>query len=435
MVRAKKLPKPRLNVDRFSLSNGLRVVLNPDPSASTVGIAVAYDVGFRSEPEGRTGFAHLFEHLMFQGSVSLEKGQADRLIEGNGGMMNGSTHPDFTNYISQLPSNALELGLFLEADRMRGPRLTEENLRNQIDVVKEEIRVNVMNRPYGGFPWVELPQVMFDGFNNAHDGYGSFVDLESATLDDASDFFDRYYTPSNAVVSVAGDLDADEARAHIERHFGSIRARSAPPPPKLSEPVRADQRRRAKEDALAPLPALAVGYRVPDPINAVDAYAATIVAAEVLAGGEPSRLYQRLVKRDRTATYVFGMVGTFGDPLEMRDPTMLQLVAYLPPDTPSEDVLRSIHEEIARAADKVDAGEVDRVVTGLVSDYLRQLDNPLERAITLSILEQQRQQPAWVNDYPTVLGAVTPQRVAETIATWLAPSGSAVLEVVPGAHG
>ena len=435
MVRAKKLPKPRLNVDRFSLSNGLRVVLNPDPSASTVGIAVAYDVGFRSEPEGRTGFAHLFEHLMFQGSVSLEKGQADRLIEGNGGMMNGSTHPDFTNYISQLPSNALELGLFLEADRMRGPRLTEENLSNQIDVVKEEIRVNVMNRPYGGFPWVELPQVMFDGFNNAHDGYGSFVDLESATLDDASDFFDRYYAPSNAVVSVAGDLDADEARAHIERHFGSIRARSAPPPPKLSEPVRADQRRRAKEDPLAPLPALAVGFRVPDPINAMDAYAATIVAAEVLAGGEPSRLYQRLVKRDRTATYVFGMVGTFGDPLEMRDPTMLQLVTYLPPDTPSDDVLRSIHEEIARAADKVEAGEVDRVVTGLVSDYLRQLDNPLERAITLSILEQQRQEPGWVNDYPAVLGTVTPQRVAETIATWLAASGSAVLEVIPGAHG
>jgi zinc protease len=435
MARAKKLPKPRLNVDRFSLPNGLRVVLNPDPSASTVGIAVAYDVGFRSEPEGRTGFAHLFEHLMFQGSASLEKGQADRLIEGNGGMMNGSTHPDFTNYISQLPSNALELGLFLEADRMRAPRLTEENLRNQIDVVKEEIRVNVMNRPYGGFPWVELPQVMFDGFNNAHDGYGSFVDLESATLDDASDFFDRYYTPANAVLSVAGDLDADDARAHIERHFGSIRDGAAPPPAMLSEPVRADQRRRAKEDALAPLPALAVGYRVPDPINAVDAYAAAIVAAEVLAGGEPSRLYQRLVKRDRTATYVFGMVGTFGDPLEMRDPTMLQLVAYLPPDTPSDDVLRSMSEEIARAADKVEAGEVDRVVTGLVSDYFRQLDNPLERAITLSILEQQRDQPEWVNDYPAVLGAVTPRRVAETIATWLAGSGSAVLEIIPGAHG
>ena len=144
---AARLPRPRLVTERYRLANGLRVVLSPDRSAPTVGISVFFDVGFRSEPAGRTGFAHLFEHLMFQGSASLAKGEADRLIEGNGGIGNGSTHPDFTNYVTQLPSNALELGLFLEADRMRGPRLTEENLRNQIDVVKEEIKVNVVNRP------------------------------------------------------------------------------------------------------------------------------------------------------------------------------------------------------------------------------------------------------------------------------------------------
>jgi zinc protease len=155
--KAARIPAPTLAVERFTLANGLRVVLGPDRSAPTIATTVNYDVGFRSEPEGRTGFAHLFEHLCFQGSHTLEKGEADRLIEGNGGLGNGSTRSDYTNYLAMMPSNALELALFLEADRMRGVRLTEENLRNQIDVVKEEIRVNVLNRPYGGFPWIDLP--------------------------------------------------------------------------------------------------------------------------------------------------------------------------------------------------------------------------------------------------------------------------------------
>ena len=148
-----------------------------------------YDVGIRSEPEGRTGFAHLFEHLMFQGSANLEKLEHFRYVQSSGGTFNGSTHFDYTNYFEALPSNALERGLFLEADRMRSPRITEENLANQLDVVKNEIRVNVMNRPYGGFPWIYLPAVLFDTFANSHNGYGGFEDLESATTDDAKDFF------------------------------------------------------------------------------------------------------------------------------------------------------------------------------------------------------------------------------------------------------
>ena len=185
-----RLPATHYPVERFTLANGLRVVLAPDRSAPVVGVAVVYDVGIRSEPEGRTGFAHLFEHLMFQGSENLEKLAHFRHVQGAGGTFNGSTHLDYTDYFETLPSNALERALFLEADRMRGPRLTEENLRNQVDVVKEEIRVNVLNRPYGGFPWLKLPPVMFDTFPNAHDGYGSFDDLESATVADAAEFFD-----------------------------------------------------------------------------------------------------------------------------------------------------------------------------------------------------------------------------------------------------
>ena len=161
-------------------------MLAPDRSAPVVGVAVLYDVGIRSEPEGRTGFAHLFEHLMFQGSANLEKLEHFRYVQSSGGMFNGSTHFDYTNYFEALPSNALERGLFLEADRMRSPRITEENLANQIAVVKEEIRVNVLNRPYGGFPWLDLPPRLFDTFANSHNGYGGFVDLESATVDDAA---------------------------------------------------------------------------------------------------------------------------------------------------------------------------------------------------------------------------------------------------------
>ena len=186
------IPATNYPVERFTLANGLRVVLAPDRSAPVIGVAVVYDVGIRSEPEGRTGFAHLFEHLMFQGSENLEKLAHFRYIQGSGGTFNGSTHLDYTDYFETLPANALERTLFLEADRMRGPRLTEENLRNQVDVVKEEIRVNVLNRPYGGFPWLQLPPIAFESFANTHDGYGSFVDLESSAVDDAADFFEKY---------------------------------------------------------------------------------------------------------------------------------------------------------------------------------------------------------------------------------------------------
>ncbi len=426
-----RLPRPKLPVERFTLPNGLRVVVNPDRSAPVVGIAVYYDVGFRSEPEGRTGFAHLFEHLMFQGSVNLDKGEADRLIEGNGGIMNGSTHPDFTVYISQLPSNALELGLFLEADRMRGTRLTTDNVRNQIDVVKEEINVNVNNRPYGGFPWIDLPPVMYSTFNNAHNGYGSFVDLEAATVEDAEDFFERYYAPGNAVLSLAGDLDPEEVRVLVERHFGGIAARAVPSPPDLWEPPPDAERRGRNVDPLAPMPACAVAYRVPDPIDAADEFLATTVLCDVLAGGEASRLYQRLVKEDRTAADVSGVMGAFGDPFEMRDPTLLQILAWHPGAT-LDQVLTALDEEIEKVAAGVEPVEVERVVTSLVSAHLRQLDNALQRAMVIGVFEQQRAAAELVNDLPTRLAGITAEGVVAAAGRWLRTDGRAVLEVVPG---
>ena len=247
------------DLHRATLSNGLRVLLAPDPNTPVVGVAVHVDVGFRSEPEGRTGFAHLFEHLMFQGSESLEKLAHFRHVQGSGGVFNGSTHQDYTDYFEVLPAAALERALFLEADRLRAPKLTTENLRNQVDVVKEEIRLNVLNRPYGGFPWILLPPVLYDTFPNAHNGYGDFTELEQASLDDAAAFFDTYYAPGNAQVTVAGYLGADVDRvlALVEKHFGDIPARPTPSRPSFAEPPPGAERRAVSPDAHAPLPALA----------------------------------------------------------------------------------------------------------------------------------------------------------------------------------
>src|SRR5437660_6241106 len=174
---------PATELHRLTLPNGLRVVLAPDRTAPAVGVSVHYDVGFRSEPPGRTGFAHLFEHLMFQGSESLEKLAHFRYVQGSGGTCNASTLQDWTEYHQVVPAVALERALFCEADRMRAPLLTAESLRNQVDVVSEEIRLNVLDRPYGGFPWLWLPPVLYRGFANAHNGYGDFTDLNRATVE------------------------------------------------------------------------------------------------------------------------------------------------------------------------------------------------------------------------------------------------------------
>jgi len=425
------LPRTRLAVERFTLANGLRVVASPDPAAPLVGTSVFYDVGFRSEPEGRTGFAHLFEHLMFQGSAQLEKGEADRLIEGNGGQSNGSTSADFTNYISQLPANALELGLFVEAERMRGPRLSEETLRNQIDVVKEEIRLNVLNQPYGGFPWIDLPPVMFRTFHNAHNGYGSFVDLDAATVADAADFFEHYYAPGNAVLSVAGGLSTADLHALVERHFGEIPARPVPARPDFDEPVPDAERRGAKHDALAPLPALAVGWRVPDPVAELDQYLACVVLADVLAGGEASRLYRRLVRDERIAVQVAAFLGEFGDPLDVRHPTMLQVLAWHP-GADTKTVLAALDEEMAKVAARIVPEELERVRTAWVSSHLRRLDPVLGRSLALGVLEQQRGTAELANELPARVMALGVEDVSAAAARWAEPGRRAVLEVIPG---
>jgi zinc protease len=433
VARRIKIPATKYPVERFTLANGLRVVLTPDRSAPVVGVAVVYDVGIRSEPEGRTGFAHLFEHLMFQGSENLEKLAHFRHVQGAGGTFNGSTHLDYTDYFEVLPAGALERALFLEADRMRGPRLTEENLLNQIDVVKEEIRVNVMNRPYGGFPWLRLPPVMFSTFPNAHDGYGSFGDLDSATVADAQAFFDRYYACGNATLAVAGDFDVAAATEMIHRHFGDVPARPAPPRPDFDEPDLTGEKRDVYTDQLAPLPGVASAWRVPDPIGDFESYLPFVVLAEVLTDGDASRLVERLVQRDRTVTSIGGYIGFMGDEFQVRNPTAMLLQAHMPPGGDAEKVLRTVDEEMERlATDGLKPGELERVQARIATHLLRDTDAVLGRALPMAVLELQRGRPEMLNELPKLIGEVTEAQIAAAAAT-LRPQRRATVEVVPGA--
>ncbi|MGH3429578.1 MAG: M16 family metallopeptidase, partial [Mycobacteriales bacterium] len=359
---SRALPATSYPVERLTLDNGLRVVLSPDGSAPVIAVAVTYDVGMRSEPEGRTGFAHLFEHLMFQGSKNLAKLEHFRYVQSSGGVFNGSTHVDYTDYFETLPSNALDRTLFLEADRMREPLLTEENLANQIAVVKEEIRLQVQNRPYGGFPWCFLPAVMFDTFANSHDGYGSFEDLDAATVDDARSFFQTYYTPANAVLAVSGDFELAEAERLVRHHFGDIPSRPAPVHPSFAEPDLTESRRVAHPDPLAPMPAVALAWRVPDPVTDFSDYLAHVLLAEVLTDGDASRLVERLLLTDGIATSVGGYVGLMAEPFASRGPTQLIVQAHYPSDVATDTVVGTIDAELKRLAEEgITAAELDRV--------------------------------------------------------------------------
>jgi zinc protease len=397
---------------RATLSNGLRVLLAPDRTAPVVAVSVYCDVGMRSEPQGRSGFAHLFEHLMFQGSENLPKMDHFRYVQSAGGTFNGSTHMDHTEYYDVLPSNALERALFLEADRIRAPELNEDNLRVQIDVVKEEIRVNVKNRPYGAFPWLTLPGVLFDTFANAHDGYGSFEDLESATVGDARQFFDRYYAPANILLCLGGDFDPDHALALVERYFGPIPHRPAPVRPDFAEPDLTAERRMVQYDRYAPLPAVAAGWRVPDPVAEWDAYLPYVLLSHAMSDGQASRLHRRLIREDKTAASQRCYLGFLGDAFDTGDPTALVFTARQTADDPADVVLDAVDQEFARLArDGLADHELRRVITRLTTRLLRETDSILGRTQALAALELRYGRAELLTELPGLLARVTEDQV------------------------
>ncbi len=407
------------------------MIAAPDRSSPLVGVAVVYDVGFRSEPEGKTGFAHLFEHLMFQGSANVGKVEHVRLVEAAGGVFNGHTMADVTAYYEALPAGALDLALWLEADRMGALAVTEENLRNQISVVEEEIKVNVLNQPYGGFPWIVLPELAFDSYANSHNGYGDFSHLESATLADAAEFYASYYSPANAVLTVAGDCDPAEVERLAERHFGGLPSTAAPPHGPWPEPPLAEERRRVIDDTRAPQPAFVAGYRTPPP-ERLDGHLPYWVTASVLADGEASRLRSRLIHRDRKVTDLGCDLGLFGiDGLFMRDPVLFRTVVYHPGAATTDELLTVIDEELALlAADGPTPDELDRIAAVSASGHWRGLDSVMERAITLGSLEVIHGRAELVYELPARIAAV-PAAEVSAAASDLATQRRTIVEIRP----
>jgi predicted Zn-dependent peptidase len=423
-------------VESFALGNGLRVVLSPDPGAPTVVVAVYYRVGFRSEPRGRSGFAHLFEHLMFQGSANLGKMEFIRLVQANGGILNGSTRHDFTNYFEVLPAHKLETALWAEADRMRSLDISEENLANQRDVVKNEIQVNVQNQPYGGFPWLDLPQLAFENWANAHDYYGDFRDLDAASLEDARAFFRTFYTPNNAVLVLTGDFDPGEARELVSRHFGGIPRGPEPPPVDDREPRQAAERRVVRTDPLASRPALAAGWQMPP--RGTPEHRAMSLLDQVLLQGDDSRLTRVLVKERGLTGSVEGGINLLGNAFNYAGPMLWTVSLLHDADRTPDEVLAALDGVIAGVREHpVGAEELGRARVKLRSALYDAVGAyfGFGRADLLASFALFDGDPGRINRLEAEFAGVTPELVRATAAEWLRPENRTVLALEPGVTG
>jgi zinc protease len=422
-------------VESYRLDNGLRVVLSPDPAIPTVTVGVYYHIGFRLEPRGRTGFAHLFEHLMFQESTHLAKGEADQIIFGNGGVGNGSTRFDYTNYYEVVPRNQLERVLYLEAERMRGLAISDESIQNQKDVVKNEVRVNVLNQPYGGFPWLQLPQAANSNWHNAHNFYGELAEIDAATSDDVRRFYETYYVPSNAVLVVAGDYDASTIKSLIQRQFGDLPRRPAPTNPDISEPRQTTEREVRLTDALAPRPALALGYHLPE--RNTPEWDAFILLDLILAQGEDSRLWRRLVSERGYTDGIEASMNLLGSALDYEGPMLWSLSLIHDDSVDDATILREIDSVLADLAEHpVSAEELERARTKMRSE-LYDLAGSSTRFGLLSILACSSlfdDDPNKINTLEVRLTAVTAETIQRTVREYLRSGNRTVLHLAAGAR-
>jgi len=411
--------------------NGLVVVVSEDHSAPTFGLCISYRIGFRLEPEGRTGFAHLFEHMMFEGTPVAPKGTFDRVIEGGGGSNNADTRYDFTEYIDTAPISALAPVLWLEADRLKTLDFAPEHLENQRKVVEEEVRVNVLNQPYGLFYAIDLPGKAFDRFPNAHNFYGDFKDLDAARIQDVEDFYKHYYAPNNAVMAIAGDVTPAEVFAGVEKYFGAIAPRQVPPMPDLTERPQTAERRSTEQDNLARVPALAVGYRMP-PRHSHDAVVGALVG-ELLHNGQASLLYQALVKDKKVAIEVDGGVNfVFGNPFEYDGPTLLTSFIIYPPNLKRDDVLIPYDAVLSGLAEQGPSqATLSRISAKMQSDWYANMEIPIDRASLLSHATLLDGNPERVNEIPGELARVTPEEVRAFAAKYLVKTQRTIINRVP----
>jgi len=429
VIHAKPLNIP---VVYYKLPNGLKVVISEDHMAPVVTVAVYYNVGFRLEPKGRTGFAHLFEHMMFQGSANVKKFEHAKYVEANGGSLNGHTDFDYTNYFETMPSNRVELGLWLESDRMRSLDISEENLKNQQAVVSEEVRVNVLNQPYQFFEWISLWGNAFTNWNNSHNGYGDLAEINAATIDDVRNFFKTYYAPNNAVLTIVGDVDANDVKKMVEKHFASIPSQPLPPRADLTEPPQTKEKRVSQTDKLANLPALATGYHVP-PQNSPD-FPAMALLVQILQGDDSSRWYQRLVKEKELTLDLTGGLNYFGNEFDYTGPMIMTTRTTYKPGHTADEVIREMDAVIADIVTKgVTEKELADAKVRYRSNFYSQIEGSFSKAHLLSALALFRDDPQQINLLLTPFENVTAAQIKATAAKYLVATNRTVIDRVPEA--
>jgi zinc protease len=416
---------PPIKFTDTTLDNGLRVIIAEDHYAPVFAVAVSYKVGSRDERKGRTGFAHLFEHMMFKGSENVGPGEHFYLIFSKGGTMNGTTNNDRTLYYEVLPRNQLEMALYLEADRMKSLSVTPENLDNQRQAVKEERRLGIDNQPYGQSN-EKVDELVYDNFAYQHSVIGSMADLDAASVEDVRQFFKTYYAPNNAVIALVGDLDTKDAAAKVKKYFGGIARQEAAKPVDLSEPEINGERKATIPDKLARLTRIEVSYRIPNLAN--QDTRALLVAANILGGGESSRIYQKLVKEKQVATSAFaGIDGRAG-------PSKFSIMAMVQPGKTPEEVEGLLTEEIARLnAEPVSENELKRVRASVRRGSMGPRENVLSMAVSLSDGAALYDDPNRINTEPERRMAVTAADIQKAAKAYLRTSNRVVVVTVPAA--
>jgi len=418
---------PPLAIEQYTLENGLRVVLNRDDAIPVVSVAVYYDVGSRNEREGRTGFAHLFEHMMFQGSENVGKAEHFHHVMKAGGTMNGTTSTERTNYYETLPSNQLPLAIWLESDRMRSLAVTQENLDNQREAVKEEKRLRYDNQPYGQV-FDLLNTMVYRNFSNAHSTIGSMDDLDAATVEDIREFFRIYYAPNNAVLVVSGSFDENEAKAIIEKYFASIPSQPLPQPVDVNEPIEIAEREKTYEDPLAPLSAFLYGWKIPP--RRTTEFHAIYLAGKLLFDGESSRLYQKLVKGEEIVLQLFG----FTD--ERRGPSGV-FVGAIPKDDANLDLIRAVIEsELSLIAEKgIAESEMTKLRNQLINDYIRSRQSSQSRAQQLAEYALYDGDPNLINIEIFELLKISAADIQSAVRKFMNTENRAFLKIVPAGRG
>ncbi len=422
-ARAQSGRNVRVDFKDLSLKNGLRVILVEDKSAPVISLAVNYNVGSRDERQGRTGFAHLFEHMMFKGSENVGSREHNFLIANNGGTQNGTTNTDRTLYFESLPANQLELALFLEADRMRSLDVNQANLDNQREVVKEERRLRLDNEAYGKSNEV-LQELMFDNFAYKHSVIGSMDDLNAASVEDVRAFFKMYYAPNNAVLTLVGDFKTSDALALIKKYFENIPRQPAPPAVDTAEPEQARERRQTIEDQLARLQRITIAFKTVKG-NTPDFYALQVLA-NALSSGQSSRLYQKLVREKE----LVNSVSSFAS--ESRGTGAFYITATLRPGKKTEEVEAAIYEEVERLKKELIADwELQKTKASARSAFIDAIEDTLSRAQILSQYAVYYNDPNLINTRLDKVAGVTKDDVQRVAQKYLKETNRTVVITTP----